>query len=113
MPLLCAFPGIIHRGGKSPARTSFGVVRFLHMRDDQPQRVAGLDIAEYSWGFMVRQAEPLRVHQLNNTASAILELCDGHSTVAEIADGVADAFRLEAPPLAEVAACVAELRRIG
>jgi Coenzyme PQQ synthesis protein D (PqqD) len=113
MPSLRAFPGIIHRGAKSPARTSFGVVRFLHMRDDQPQRAAGIDIAEFTWGFMVHQAEPLRVHHLNNTASAILELCDGHATVAEIADGVADAFNLEAPPLAEVAACVADLRRIG
>ncbi len=83
------------------------------MRDDRPQRAAGLDIAEFSWGFMVHQAEPSRVHQLNNTASAVLELCDGHTTVAEIADCAADAFSLEAPPLAEVAACVAELRHAG
>ena len=81
------------------------------MRDDQPQRAAGLDIAEFSWGFMVRQAEPLRVHQLNNTASAILELCDGQTHGGRNRRGVADAFSLEAPPLAEVAACVAELRQ--
>ncbi|MGH3224497.1 MAG: PqqD family peptide modification chaperone [Streptosporangiaceae bacterium] len=80
---------------------------------DQPQRQAGLDIAESARGFMVRQAEPTRVHQLNNTASAILELCDGRTTVAEIAEEIADAFGLEALPLAEVAACVAELRRAG
>jgi Coenzyme PQQ synthesis protein D (PqqD) len=80
---------------------------------DRPQRAAGLDIAELAGGFMVRQAEPLQVHQLNNTASAVLELCDGQATVAEIAEGIADAFSLEALPLAEVAACVAELRRAG
>ena len=80
---------------------------------DQPQRAAGLDIVESARGFMVRQAEPLRVHQLNNTASAILELCDGQTTVAEIAEGIADVFSLEALPLAEVASCVAELRRAG
>jgi hypothetical protein len=80
---------------------------------DQPQRAAGLDIAELARGLMVRQAEPLQVHQLNNTASAVLELCDGQATVAEIAEGIADAFSLDALPLAEVVACVAELRRAG
>ncbi len=80
---------------------------------DRPQRAAGLDIAELAGGLMVRQAEPLQVHQLNNTASAVLELCDGQATVAEIVEGIADAFSLEALPLAEVAACVAELRRAG
>ena len=80
---------------------------------DQPQRAAGLDIVESARGFMVRQSEPPRVHQLNNTASAILELCDGQTTVAEIAEGIADVFSLEALPLAEVASCVAELRRAG
>jgi len=62
---------------------------------------------------MVRQPEPLLVHQLNNTASAILEMCDGQCTVAEIAEVLADVFGLEALPLAEVVACVAELRRAG
>jgi len=80
---------------------------------DQPQRAAGIDMVELAGGYMVRQAEPLRVHQLDNTASAILELCDGQTTVAEIAEGIAGAFSLDAPPLAEVAACVAELRRAG
>jgi len=80
---------------------------------DRPQRTAGLEITEFAGGFVVRQAEPLRMHELNNTASAVLELCDGHTTVAEIAGGIADAFGLEALPLAEVTACVAELRRIG
>ena len=78
---------------------------------DQPQRAAGLDIAEFAGGLMVRQAEPLQVHHLNNTASAVLELCDGQTTVAQIASELADAFSLEALPLAEVVACVAELRR--
>ena len=80
---------------------------------DQPQRAAGLDIVEVARGFRVRQAEPLRVHQLDNTASAVLELCDGQTTVAEIAEEIAGAFSLEALPLAEVVACVEELRRAG
>jgi len=60
---------------------------------------------------MVRQAEPLRVHQLNNTASVVLELCDAHRTVAEIAEVLAETFGLDALPLAAAAACVAGLRQ--
>jgi len=62
---------------------------------------------------MVRHAEPLRVHRLNNTASVILELCDGQRTLAEIAEVLAEAFGLDAVPLAEAAACVAGLRQAG
>jgi Coenzyme PQQ synthesis protein D (PqqD) len=80
---------------------------------DQPQRAAGLEVVELPAGLMVRQAEPPRVHQLNNTASIVLESCDGQRTVAEIAEVLAEAFGLEAPPLAEAAACVQELRRAG
>jgi Coenzyme PQQ synthesis protein D (PqqD) len=89
-----------------------GPVRCLFMRG-RPQRAAGIDIAELGHGLMVRQADPARVHQLNNTASIVLELCDGRQTVAEIAGVLAEAFGLDAPPLAQAVACVAELRRAG
>ena len=46
---------------------------------------------------MVRQAEPPRVHQLNNTMSIVLDSCDGQRTVAEIAEMLAEAFGLGAP----------------
>ncbi len=80
---------------------------------DQPVRAAGIEVVELAGGLMVRQAEPPRVHQLNNTASMVLESCDGQRTVAEIAEVLAEAFGLETPPLAEAAACVEELRRAG
>ena len=80
---------------------------------DQPQRAAGIEVVELAEGLMVRQAEPARVHQLNNTASIVLESCDGQRTVAEIAEALAEAFGLETPPLAEATACVEELRRAG
>ena len=81
--------------------------------EEQPRRAAGIEVAELPEGLIVRQAEPLRVHQLNNTASVILTLCDGERTVAEIAGVLASAFGLAAPPVAEVTACVAELRLTG
>lgn len=80
---------------------------------DQPRQAAGLEIAELPAGLMVRQAEPLLVHQLNNTASAVFELCDGMHTIAGIAEALAEAFGLEALPLAQVTDCVAQLRRTG
>jgi hypothetical protein len=80
---------------------------------DRPERVPGLEVVQLAAGLMVRQAEPQRVHQLNNTASAVFELCDGRRTVAAIAGAVAGAFALDAPPRAEVAACVAGLRQAG
>ena len=79
----------------------------------QPRRAAGTEVAELAEGLIVRQADPPRVHQLNNTASAILSLCDGQRTIAEIAGLLAEAFGLAALPLAEVADCAAELRRAG
>lgn len=80
---------------------------------DRPRRAAGIDLAELGDGLIVRQAQPPRVHQLNNTASMVLELCDGRHTVTEIAAALAEAFTLDAPPLAQTAACVTELRQAG
>jgi hypothetical protein len=62
---------------------------------------------------IVRHAGPPRVHRLNNTASMVLELCDGRHTVAEIAATLAEVFTLDAPLLAETTACVTELRHAG
>ena len=80
---------------------------------DRPRRAAGIEIAEHPQGLVVRQSEPGRHHQLNNTAAATLELCDGQHTVADIAGALAAAFTLSDLPLDETAACVAELRRAG
>jgi len=80
---------------------------------DRPRRAAGVEIVELPDGLIVRQAEPPRIYQLNNTASAVLDLCDGQRTLAQIAEVLAEAFGLESPPLAEAAACVTELRGNG
>ena len=81
--------------------------------EEQPRPAAGIEMAELPEGLIVRQAQPPRVHQLNNTASVILALCDGQRSIAEIAGVLAETFRLAGPPVAEVTACVAELRRTG
>jgi Coenzyme PQQ synthesis protein D (PqqD) len=83
------------------------------MTADRPRRAVGIDLAELGHGLLVRQAQPPRVHLLNNTASMVLEMCDGRHTVAEIAAALGEAFTLDAPPLAEAAACVSGLRQAG
>ena len=80
---------------------------------DQPVLAEGIEVVELPDGLMVRQAEPPRVHQLNGTSSIVLESCDGQRTVTEVAEVLAEAFGLEAPPLVEATACVEELRRAG
>jgi hypothetical protein len=80
---------------------------------DRPERAPDLEVLELVAGLTVRQPESLRVHQLNNTASVVFELCDGRLTVAGIAAEVARTFALDAAPLAEVAACVAGLQQAG
>lgn len=80
---------------------------------DQPQRAVGIDVTDLAGGLMVHPAGSPMAHQLNNTASVIFELCDGHRTVTGIAEKMAVAFGLDAVPLAEVTACVAGLRSTG
>jgi hypothetical protein len=80
---------------------------------DRPQQAAGIEVVELDDGLMVRQGDPPRAHQLNNTASVVLDSCDGQRTVAGIAAVLAEAFGLHVPPLAEAAACVEELRQAG
>jgi hypothetical protein len=100
---------------RSVARGVFTLVgpAFEEAATARPAAAAGIEVVELADGLIVRQSAPARVHQLNNTAAVVLELCDGHRSVAEIADVVAELFGLAQAPLAEVSACVAGLRRAG
>jgi Coenzyme PQQ synthesis protein D (PqqD) len=82
---------------------------------DRPRRVAGAEVTQLPGGLLVRPPgpAPAQAHQLNNTASVILELCDGQRTVTQIAAALAEAFALDALPLAEVTTCIAGLRHAG
>jgi hypothetical protein len=80
---------------------------------DRPVPAPGLEIDERPGGLIVRAPSPSRAHELNNTASIVLTLCDGERTVADVAEALAASFALATPPLAEVSACVDGLRRAG
>lgn len=86
---------------------------FAEPATDRPVRASGLELSEVAGGLLIQQQTPPRVHQLNNTASIVLALCDGKRTVAAVAEELAESFALATPPLAEVSACVDGLRRAG
>jgi hypothetical protein len=76
---------------------------------ERPARAGGLEVQEVADGLMVYQAEPECVHQLNNTAAVVFELCDGHNTVPEIGEQLAAAFGHNGVPADVAYDCVADL----
>ena len=80
---------------------------------DKPTRADGLEVNEVADGLVVYQDGPERVHYLNNTAALVFELCNGANSVDRITDLLRATFGLEAPPAAEVASCVEQLRSQG
>jgi Trypsin-co-occurring domain 2/Coenzyme PQQ synthesis protein D (PqqD) len=76
---------------------------------ERPARAGGLEVQEVADGLMVYQAEPECVHQLNNTAAIVFELCDGNNTVPEISEQLAAAFGPNGVPAGAAASCIADL----
>lgn len=80
---------------------------------DRPTRVPGIEVIEAAAGLVVRQPSGTGDFELNNTASMVMHFCDGQRTVVEVAGMLGESFTLERAPLAEVVACVEQLRRAG
>jgi len=80
---------------------------------EHPAPADGLDVHEVEDGFVVFDGATDRVHYLNPTATVVFSLCDGTRTAAQIAELVQSAWELDAPPLDDVVACVAQLRDEG
>jgi hypothetical protein len=78
--------------------------------DDIPRRVEGLDIYSEDDGWIVYHGANNRVHHLNASAAAVLELCTGELTVGQIAQLLSDAFGASGSALPDVVECVATLR---
>ena len=73
------------------------------------KRIESLDCNEVPDGYVIYDEAGEKVHFLNLTAAAVLELCDGESDLDTIAAALQDAFDLPASPTADVAACFASL----
>ncbi|WP_436794243.1 PqqD family protein [Actinospongicola halichondriae] len=83
------------------------------MSDRHPELADGLDVHQVDDGMVVYDLNTDRVHYLNPTASVVLGLCDGTRSEADLAGLVQDAWSLDAPPTAEVQACIEQLRGEG
>jgi len=79
----------------------------------RPRRAPDLEIDPTTDGVLVYQSGRERVHFLNATAALVLESCDGSLAARELPELVAAAFGLDAPPVDDVAACVASLVQEG
>jgi len=78
-----------------------------------PSAIDGLDVNEVKDGLIVYDQARDRVHYLNATAGIVFTLCDGQHTESQIANVVAVAFQLDAPPLTEVDSCLASFVNEG
>ena len=76
-----------------------------------PERTEVLDINETPDGFVVYHPKTDRVHFLNHTAAAILELCNGQHSVDEIAEILAKGFGLEDIPMEEITSTLENFRK--
>ena len=81
--------------------------------EPRPQRTSGIEIKEVDDGFVIHEPGRDRLHYLNHTAVVVLELCTGAHTAARIAQLVQAAYALPAPPDAEVALVLDQLRDEG
>ncbi|HUH95200.1 MAG TPA: PqqD family protein [Casimicrobiaceae bacterium] len=79
----------------------------------RPERAPGIEIREVSDGYVAYDAGRDRLHFLNATAMMLLELCDGRLQARELPELIAAAYRLSAPPAAEVGACLDQLLAEG
>ena len=77
------------------------------------EKIEGLDCNEVPDGYVIYDEAHEKVHFLNPTAAAVLELCDGERDLNAIAAALQDAFDLPASPTADVAACFASLLSQG
>lgn len=79
-----------------------------------PRRRAGLVHASRGDRHTLTDPASGAVNELNDTALALWELCDGHTTATEMAEGVAALFGLQpAQADREVRRALAELDRCG
>jgi hypothetical protein len=78
-----------------------------------PEPAEALDVHEVEDGLVVYDLTSERVHYLNPTASFVFILCTGKHDAARIAELVAGAWELPELPVAEVDACLEQLRDEG
>jgi hypothetical protein len=78
-----------------------------------PTRVQDVEVTPTADGSVVYDQSRERVHYLNETAAAVLDLCTGDRSVEEIARLLQDAYGLAEPPFQAARDCVKRLSNEG
>jgi hypothetical protein len=79
------------------------------MSDAYPRRADLLEINEADDGLVIYDPTHDKVHHLNTSASMIFDLCDGTRDVEAIAQVLAEAYDLSAPPREDAVAGLDDL----
>lgn len=79
------------------------------MTDTYPLKAEPLEVNEAEDGLVVYDPVHDMVHHLNPSASVIFDLCDGTRDVDAIAQVLAEAYELAAPPRDDAVAGLREL----
>jgi len=80
---------------------------------ENPTRIDGLDMDETEDGYIIYEPEKDRVHYLNASAAAILELCNGANSSSAIAELLQQAYQLPEPPLEMVEGVLTQMKDEG
>lgn len=81
---------------------------------DHPKRRVDVNVRMVDGEVVVLDRQSDLIHQLNHTASYIWDRCDGHSTVAEIAQQLAAAFDVDAhTAVQDVETTIRQLHGLG
>ncbi len=80
---------------------------------EYPKHAEGVEINQVADGYVVYHPARDRVHYLNQTATIVLELCNGKNDAAKIANLLQAAYELPELPLEEVTGCLGQLRAEG
>jgi hypothetical protein len=83
------------------------------MSETHPQAVDGLEISVVEDGCVVHDSRHDKIHYLNETAGAILELCNGRVAANELPELIRIAYGLSEAPVAGIKNCLAALRQEG
>lgn len=80
----------------------------------QPMARADLSVRRIDGETVVLDREGQQVHQFNETATHIWDLCDGERTEGDIADALVEAYEVEPERAAQdVAILVAQFKELG
>jgi PqqD family protein of HPr-rel-A system len=79
-----------------------------------PSRIADVLELDMGDGFVLYNHEADLVHSLNRTASIVWQLCEGDTTVQELASEIAEAYALDVQALeGQLAQLIAEFEALG